>query len=117
MELSIFLLSLSELADKIQAGFVAITPLLGIVLPFILSKLGGFKTKIFAALTVLSSIIMFVNDAVLPGLSQFFGITTSTVMGFLTVINGIAIWVLRNYSTGAAAPISELPQALRTRKK
>lgn len=117
MELSIFLLSLSELADKIQAGFVAITPLLGIALPFILSKLGGFKTKIFAGLTVISSGIMFLNEAVLPGLSQFFGISTNGIMAFLTVINGVAIWILRNHSTGKALPISELPQALRARKK
>lgn len=112
----IFALSLGELADKIQAAFVAITPVLGIVFPFLLKKLGGFKTKIFAALTVVSSGIMFLNDSVLPGLSQFFGLDTNGIVGLLAVINGIAIWVLRNATTGEAQPISELPQALRAKK-
>lgn len=117
MELSIFLLSLSDLASKISSGFVALTPVLGILLPFILKKLGGFKTKIFAGLSVVSSGLMFFNESVLPGLAQFFGVDTNGIMALLVALNAIAVWILRNYTTGEAQPISDLPQALRARKK
>ena len=117
MELSIYLLSLSDIASKISSGFVALTPVLGILLPFILKKLGGFKTKIFAGLTVVSSGLMFFNESVLPGLATFFGVDTNGIMALLVALNAIAVWILRNYTTGEAQPISELPQALRARKK